>query len=116
MGGIPTTVTSAGQHQRCPGPVCGRRARACRCMAPTGWAPTRWVDINVFVVGPPPPPVMRRVTTLSDMPPNPGRSWWWAGSKRHPVRNTETSGRRHSGGALQQSMDNNAAVFRTEET
>ncbi len=88
---------AAGQHQRCPGPVCGRECvSAWRQLA----GHQLLLDINVPIAGPAsPPPVMRRVTTCTTCRPT--RKAMVVGCQRHPNRNTENERVADIRGALQ---------------
>ena len=107
---------AARQHQR-RGRACTPQAnaRASRCTAPTGWAPTRcWTSTCSAVAQASRPRTTHWDTTIVDMPENPaGMVVDWVSDILSEHGNERVADIR---GALQQSMDNNAAVFRTEET
>ena len=118
MGGIPTTVH--GQVLRdnttsCRACTPRANAPASRCTAPTGWAPTRcWTSTCSAAAQASPPRITHWAMTTSTCRADPaGMVVDWVGDILSEHGNERVADIR---GALQQSMDNNAAVFRTEET
>ena len=83
MGGIPTTFTArccATTPTSCPACTPRVSARACRCTAPTGWAPTRcWTSTCSAVARVSPRPTTHWATTSSTCR-RIRQAWWSAGS------------------------------------
>ena len=119
MGGVPTNIRGRGaarQHRRRPrASTRPARSPACPCTARTASAPTRcWTSTCSAGARASPPPSTPPTPLRPELPSSPSRRRR-AGRAAADVHR-HRAGRHHPRATLQETMDRNAQVYRTEES